>query len=495
MPKDTPAPESKTPPRRMHRFGIFVNVALQLLMLFALFGIVNYLSYRHYERRDLSPNMDYTLSEATANYIRKLAKDVDLTVVFTRESPIMPDVHSLVDEFRQVKRSRVHTSEVDPVRDVERAEELKLKHGLTLKGNGILVQANGRNRFITEEEIIIKGLNKNRDNPSVDFRGEDAIMSAIMGLIEGEVRTFYYLVGKGDATGKGPEPAYTTLSNLGRAQNFNVSALNLTEVTTIPADASGVILVGPKYDLGEREIAMLQAYWEEKRASFLILLDPNGETPRLKQFLQSNGVIPRPDRVLYAESTSAGAKKQYSVETVFQQDSPISAPFSSVASSFSGQTQSLDLKTDSPELRAKQVTVTPLIDATERFWGETRYLMDLPVADEGDTKPPVHLAASIERGQVSDERLRVDSARMVVVGNALLLDPDTRLAVHQDFIAASLNWMMNRERLIGITPKRKQTFRLELANEHRQMIFWVTALLFPGAVLMLGMMVWSHRRV
>ena len=47
-----------------------------------------------------------------------------------------------------------------------------------------------------------------------------------------------------------------------------------------------------------------------------------------------------------------------------------------------------------------------------------------------------------QRGAVSDERLRVDSSRMVVVGNATMLDPATRLAVDQDFIAASLNWML-----------------------------------------------------
>jgi hypothetical protein len=494
MTDSTPSAKPE-PPRQMHRFSIGLNVLVQIFLLFVLFLLVNYLGYRHYVREDLTPNQDYTLSEATTNYLRKLSKDVDITLLFTRESPIMPEVRALIDEYRNVKRARIRTDEVDPARDVERAEQLKLEHSLSLKGNGILVRANNRTRFIPEEEIVIRGLNGDRANPSVDFRGEDALTSAIIGLIEGGKRKFYYIIGKGDATGKGSEPSYLSLVSLGKQQNFEVTPIHLTEISNIPEDASGVILVGLRYDLSEREIDILQTYWQGKRSSLLVLLDPNGDTPRLKKLLETHGVVPRADRVLYAESTSSGPRKEFSVQTLFEPNSPITAPYLSVTGSLSGQSQSLDLKLDSAELRANQITVTPLMKATERYWGETRYLLDLPVADDADTKPPMYLAASVERGQVSDERLRVDSARMVIVGNALLLDPTTRLAIHQDFISSALNWMMNRERLIGLTPKRKQTFRLELTDHQRKTTFWVTAIVFPGLVLMFGFMIWSHRRV
>lgn len=478
----------------MHRFGISVNVFIQLSLFVVLLGIVNYLNYRHYIRRDLTPSRDYTLSETTQNYIRKLSKDVDLTLVFARQSELMQDSRALMEELRSVKKSRIKVDEVDPARDLERAEQLKLRHGITLHSNGILVRANNRTRFISEEELVIKGLNGDRDYPSVDFRGEDAVISAIMGLIEEQVRKFYFITGKGASAPKGSENAYNSLTELGRQQNFEVLPLNLTEVEAIPDNASGVVLVGARYDLSDREISMLQNYWLGKRAAILLMLDPSGETPRLRQFLQSKGVTPRPDRVLLAESTSSGPRKQFAVDTVFLDTSPITKPFVQVNASLSGQTQSLDLKTDAPELNAQQIEVTPMMDATNRFWGETRYLLDLPVIDVEDTKPPVHIAASVERGAVSDERLRVDSSRMVVVGNALLLDPETRLAVHQDFISSSLNWMIARERFIGAPPKRKQMFRIELTPQQRKQVFWVTAFLMPGLVLVFGFLMWSHRR-
>jgi hypothetical protein len=138
--------------------------------------------------------------------------------------------------------------------------------------------------------------------------------------------------------------------------------------------------------------------------------------------------------------------------------------------------------------------VKPLMTASPRYWGERSYLDDLPVAGEGDTKPPVYLAASVERGAVQDERLRVDSARLVVVGNATLLDAQTRVPVNQDFLAGSVNWMLNRERLIGITPKRKHQYRVQLTDRQRELVFWITTLLAPAVVLGIGFSVWAKRR-
>jgi len=198
--------------------------------------------------------------------------------------------------------------------------------------------------------------------------------------------------------------------------------------------------------------------------------------------------------VLYAESTSAGPKKVLSVETGFARETPITRPVQDATTTLAGQTQSLEISASEGGLRELGLEVKPLMIASPRYWGEQSYLDDLPVAGEGDTKPPLHLAASVERGAVQDERLRVDSARLVVVGNATLLDPQTRVAENQDFLAASLNWMLNRERLIGITPKRKHQYRVQLTDRQRDLLFWITAFCAPAVVLGIGFSVWAKRR-
>ena len=116
------------------------------------------------------------------------------------------------------------------------------------------------------------------------------------------------------------------------------------------------------------------------------------------------------------------------------------------------------------------------------------------MSDEEDTRTDFFQSASVERGTVADERLREESCRMVVVGNAALLDKQSALAVNRDFVAASLNWIINRDRLIGITPKLKRSYRIELTSRQNELIFWITTIAMPGLVIALGLMVWASRR-
>ena len=104
------------------------------------------------------------------------------------------------------------------------------------------------------------------------------------------------------------------------------------------------------------------------------------------------------------------------------------------------------------------------------------------------------VAAAIERGATLDQAVRSESTRMVVIGNASLFDRQSQLAVDRDFIAASLNWMINREKLIGETAKTKASYRIHLSGRQHQLVFWITAILMPAVVLGLGFIIWAVRR-
>lgn len=485
-----PVPASHSAPSRL---GIAFNVLLQVLLGAAICVGVNYLSYRYYARRDLSPSGSFSLSSSTENFLRKLAKEVEIIVLIPRGSKLYEDVRSLTDEYVRNGKKLIRVEFVDPTRDVERAEQVKLENAMKLQTTGLLIKANKNLRFIREEELVIQSPGMDADHPLLEFRCEDAITSAIIGLLEGVQRKFYFVVGKGARAEAGNSDVLAALKDMGRQQNYDVLPLNLGEVSAIPADASGVFFVGAKYDVSERELGQLKAYWAQKRAALLFLLDPAAETPRLDGFLKAFGVAPRGDRVLFAESTGSGPRKEFSVQAGFSKESIITKPVRDATTTLSGQTQSLALA-EAESLREFGLTVTPLITASPRFWGETSYLDDLPVIGEGDTKPPVTVAAAVERGAVQDESVRVDSARMVVVGNAALLDARSRLAENHDFLAASINWMVNREKLIGITPKQKHLYRIQLSDHQRNLLFWITAFCSPALVLAFGFSVWAKRR-
>lgn len=495
-----PDSEQNTPPASAEakpmpkRYGIGMNVALQVLLALALFAGVNRLNYYHYWRWDLSSSQDYTLSPATLKYLDSLSRDVQIYIVFARDSKVYGEVQSLLEEYNLYGRQRIKVRSIDPVHDIERAEQLKADTGLSLAQNGVLIRCGVNKRFITEEELVVREKGTSTNKQIIEFRGEDAISSALISVVEGRVRRFYYVVGKGSRSGLGQSDAYNAAIDLGRQQNFEVIQVNLSEVSHIPTDTDGLLLLGPRYDLSEREVVMLNNYWQSKRAGIFIMLDPGGETARLNAFLTANGVHPRGDRVLMAESTSTGPKKEFSVLGEFTKEAPFIRHLTSSAITLAGQTESLELVEENTSLREQSISVKPLIVAAPRYWGERQFLEELPIVDEEDTLPPIYVAASIERGALGDETQRADSSRMVVVSNPTLLDKQTMLAVSRDFAAAGLNWLMNRESFIGIPAKSKHSYRIQLTTKQHELIFWITSITLPGIVLGFGFMVWAGRR-
>ena len=476
------------------RYGIGLNVALQVLLALALFAGVNRLNYYHYWRWDLSPSQDYTLSPATRKYLDSLSRDVQIYIVFGRDSKVYGEVQSLLEEYHLYGRQRIKVRSIDPVRDIERAEQLKADTGLSLAQNGVLIRCGVNKRFITEEELVVREKGTSTNKQIIEFRGEDAISSALISVVEGRVRRFYYVVGKGSRSDEAQSDAYNATIDLGKQQNFEVVQVNLSEINRIPADADGLLILGARYDLSEREVVMLNDYWQTKRAGIFIMLDPGGETSRLNAFLSVNGVHPRGDRVLMAESTSTGPKKEFSVMGEFIKEVPFIHHLTSSAITLAGQSESLELQQDNAALKEKSINIQPLILAAPRYWGERQFLEELPIVDDEDTLPPIYVAASIERGALGDETQRADSSRMVVVSNSTLLDKQTMLAVSRDFAAAGLNWLMNRESFIGIPAKSKHSYRIQLSRRQHELIFWVTSITLPGIVLGFGFMIWASRR-
>ena len=125
-PPETSAAEQPVPPSAMpSRFGIGVNVLVQLILLLVIFGGINYVGFRYFERWDLSASKSYSLSGATMGYLRKLSKDVEITAIFPRSSKLIENVQTLLEEYRAHGKRLVDIHSIDPARDTERAEKLK----------------------------------------------------------------------------------------------------------------------------------------------------------------------------------------------------------------------------------------------------------------------------------------------------------------------------------------------------------------------------------
>ncbi len=85
---------------------------------------------------------------------------------------------------------------------------------------------------------------------------------------------------------------------------------------------------------------------------------------------------------------------------------------------------------------------------------------------------------------------------MVVISNALFIQ-DVALRQGQqalDFISGSVNWLMNREQLIGIAPKVPKTLTFSLDESAFRNVRWLILVLMPLVPAIIGFAVWWQRR-
>ena len=85
------------------RYG--TNYIILIVILAAILGVINLLSYRHFLRADLTDNKQYTISASTKKVLAGLDDIVNIKVYFSKKLPpylttLTDQVTDLLDEYR-----------------------------------------------------------------------------------------------------------------------------------------------------------------------------------------------------------------------------------------------------------------------------------------------------------------------------------------------------------------------------------------------------------
>ncbi|MEM0895342.1 MAG: Gldg family protein [Verrucomicrobiota bacterium] len=477
-----PKPGKKPARRGLSRWPIAAHVVAQVVLAIVLFGIVNYLSFRHFQRGDLSANKKYSLSVETESFLASVDRPVAVTMSFLNNSVIRDNLNALLERYREMSQGMITIDDLDPSRDRNRANEIENKYKLRLTENALILEVDGRIKTILESEMM--------DGEGRFFRGEDAVTSALIAALEGDPKKVYVVAGKGTLMQFGNRTALDLLGEVSESQFFEIEYLTLSEVRSVPDDASALLFLGLEVDLTAPELEMIRDYWASDRGSMIVLLDPASDTPVLDGFLAEHGLTPRGDRVL--EATGLGTKN-FEVEGAFLPGSIVNRHLANLTTILPGITTSLKVG-DDEELTKRGIGIIALLQAGSRFWGEANYGDPQPMLDDEDTAPPVYVAAAVEIGATEDLRLRLETSRMVVVGNSRLLDPDVATATNAAFIASAINWALDREELIGIPPKTATSWQIVLTPVQHQNMFNLVVFVLPAIVFSIALVMWSARR-
>lgn len=511
MATETPAPAApKTV--KIHRLQIGLNVLVQVLVVTGIIMMLNYLSFRHFQRWDFSRGTKFTLSSQTTNLLTHLKKPVRAVIFFSGAGEIVPDLQALMREFEFTSKKKFTVEYIDPFRSLSRAQELQTKFKFGANENILILDYDGRSKFVNAADMadmempdqmsMLAGQTQPRLKA---FKGEQAITSALIELTEGKPNKIYFVGGHGEPDLSNPDLKLFAES-LAR-QNIQSAPLNLLNVAAIPDDARSLIIAGPKYDFSEVEMKLLESFWE-KKGRVMVLLNPYARTPRLSAWLAEQGILPQDDRVIGLGNfmtTDDNGNPKIVPGTVkdagfIVQDShtKMTKGLENVSQRLLGATQSLQIERE--KVQTAKLKVIPLLASAKGFWGETELTGDEAQATfdpKKDHMGPLTLALAVEKGGVNDDRVKVETSRLVVVGNAEMLGAAAYKkseGVTTDLAINALNWLLDREELIGIPAKEKKNVVLSLDDQQLRSISIVVMGIIPGIVALLGLLSWWQRR-
>jgi hypothetical protein len=109
------------------------------------------------------------------------------------------------------------------------------------------------------------------------------------------------------------------------------------------------------------------------------------------------------------------------------------------------------------------------------------------------------LIASVEQGVIQGVNSpRGGGTRMVVVGDSDFLDDQIidSVAGNHYFAGLALNWLLEQPqiRLSSLGPRPIKEYKLYMSDSQRQTVQFLFLAGMPGAVLLLGGLVWLRRR-
>lgn len=470
-------------------FGLHSLFAVGLALI--LLVVVNYMSYRHHARVDISSSGFYTLSEKTHAVIEGISNRVDVIVYVQPGRTGYDDIINLLDQYSAVQ-PLIRVTRIDPDRDIARAEQLAAQYDVD-GSNLVVFDMGGRSSVIPEDRLfkLDKSPLKEGEMPrKVQFLGEQHFTSALQSIISGVRPKLYFLQGhgEGDPFDFDSRSGFSKCAAALERDNIEVLTLKLGEVQKIPEDCDGLIIAGPTERLSSLETALIDDYLQSN-GSVLMMLESMRDVG-LRPLLRRWGVTQGEDIVVDQSRTISG-RELFITKYQFH---PITAGMAGKSSIFYLPCSIEPIRApDGIATAADRPNVSILATSSSKGWAESDW-MNTPMEFNPETERggALSVAVAIERGAGSS--LQVASTRMVVFGDSDFVSNAGMAGANIDLFLNSVDWLLEREDLIAISPKEFGETKLVLS---RRQILWLGGALVLGLPFLFalsGFIVWLFRR-
>jgi len=447
--------------RRSSQLG--TNTTILALAVLAILGLLNFVSYRHHKRFDLTSEKLYTLSDQTKKVVGGLSQDI--SIVRFAKSPNL-QLNDLMTEYKNLS-SHIKFENVDPTEKPEIAKE----YGATHMGD-VIIAAGPKHQPI--EPSMGEG-------PELTYSEQD-VTAAIMKVTRNRVKMVCFVTGHGEkALSDNGAQGYGLVDQGLRKEGYNTNSVNLVTENGVPASCDILVIAGPAQGYFPQEAALVSKYIDAG-GKLLIEIDPETD-PKLSEILQAWNINVGTNVVVDASGVGRLFGTGPEIPLVVDYgDSPITKNLQG------GMTFFELARTVSIADNAKSdLQAVELLKTSSRSFTIPKLMREVQFNPK--TAGPLSLGVAANR-QSGDK-----SSRLVVIGNSAFAENQwLGLQRNGDFFFNTIDWLAEDENLISIRPKPPTARRITLTESQMAALRWFELLVLPGLVVLTGISIWWKRR-
>lgn len=449
---------------RSTRYG--ANAVVYSAAVIAVLVIGNWLAARHNARWDLTSQNVFSLSSQSSGVLAELDKPIEIHAFV--EGGVDPLVEDLLDSYRQAAGDLTFHM-VDPIRDRELTERFAVTELPTIH-----IAYDGRTATVTRDIT------------------EETLTNGIIKATQTTKQTVCFLEGHGEPDLDDREArGFASLQDALRNENYETRKVLLATEETVPEECSILVVVGTERPLFDHEVELLRKALDGGRSA--LFLAPPQRGAQL-------GTLLAPWGVRLTETVI--------VDQVVRLFQGPALGLQILASSYGTHEITRDFRERTVFPLARAVTAdaagkpglhaVELVQSSESSWAESDlagvFERGEARREDADLPGPVSLAVAVTGSHKEMNLGEEGETRLVVFGDADFANNQFLMQLfNRDLLLNTMSWLGGQEELISIRPRAIRTSSAQLSPDESTRIFYLSVLVLPELLLLLGLTVWWRR--
>jgi ABC-type uncharacterized transport system involved in gliding motility auxiliary subunit len=461
------------------------NLLLVVVLVLGIVGLLNYFLSKNNYRMDFTAAKLHSLSDQSVTVLKNLKADIAFKCFFREGNFGRAAMENLLKLYAY-HSGKIKYEFIDP----DKNPGLVKRYDVTQDGTTVIEAGDKESRITTTTE-------------------ED-VTNALIKATRAAKKVIYFLEGHGEesveeAGDNGYATAKAELEKLG----YEVKKQTLALADRFPKDCALLVVPGPQKDLLANEFETIRTYLKNG-GRVLFLVDPETAVT-LPAFLAEYGFKLENDIIVDTVSRLLGGDYFMPVVSEYETHA-ITDKFG--YATFFPFARSVEIGETKPE----GATLTALAKTSPNSWSERQLdQKEVKFTPDKDKQGPVNLAAvssfktkaaqpspapiEAKPGQPATEEPKNNpeaaekEARMAVVGDSdFAKNRYYGVSGNGNFFLNIANWLTEEADLIAIQPKTQTPRTIQLTPSQGRLLFLVSVIILPLAVLLLGVSVWVRRR-